>query len=354
MMRRPLLKRIVYLLCAIGFPALLTGCPIAAQKREPVGKVYYTFFDTVSYIYSYAGDAQSVFDARADAASALLESWHHRMDIYHEYEGINNLSTVNKNAGGAPVQVDRELIDFLLYAKELYTLTEGKMNVMLGAVTAPWHACQEAAADDPASVSLPDEETLRKAAAHTDIDSLAIDREACTVRITDPLARIDVGALGKGYATERAARLLEEMGAEGYVLNIGGNVRIIGHKPDGGSWRTGVKDPFDHENAYALILSLADTSCVTSGVYERFFVLDGVRYHHIIDPETRMPAAYFASVSVITKDSGLADALSTALFCMSREDGAALAQSLGGVEVLWILPDGTQKYTPGLESLITE
>ena len=109
------------------------------------------------------------------------------------------------------------------------------------------------------------------------------------------------------------------------------------------------EDPKAPESQYAATLKLTDTACVTSGNYERFFSVDGKQYHHIIDRDTLFPAEQFASVTIITRDSGLADALSTALFCMSYEDGLALAKSLGGVEVLWINHDGTLLYTDGLK-----
>ena len=133
---------------------------------------------------------------------------------------------------------------------------------------------------------------------------------------------------------------------------MGGNIRIIGAKPDGSGWVTGIRDPAGGDKDFAISLRLKDTACVTSGVYERYFVVDGQRYHHIIDKDTLYPAGDFASLTVLTKDSGLADALSTALFCMSYEQGLALAKQMEGVEVLWIFPDGGIKYTQGVEALI--
>ena len=192
------------------------------------------------------------------------------------------------------------------------------------------------------------------AKAHTDISLLEIDDENNTVRITDPKASIDVGALGKGYATEKAAQALKDAGATGYVLNIGGNIRIIGTKPDGSGWLTGIKDPDDPNSSFAAYLNLANTSCVTSGSYERFYSVNGKRYHHIIDGDTAMPADYFPAVTIITENSGLADALSTALFCMSQEEGAALVESLDGVEALWVMHDGEVKMSTGMASLVTE
>ena len=173
-----------------------------------------------------------------------------------------------------------------------------------------------------------------------------------TLRISDPEASIDVGALGKGYATERAAEFLEADGAEGYALNVGGNIRIVGTKPDGSGWVTGIRNPAGDEKEFAISLRLKDTACVTSGVYERYFVVDGQRYHHIIDKDSLFPADYFASLTVLTQDSALADALSTALFCMSYEDGLAMVSGMDGVETLWIFPDGEIRYTDGVEKLI--
>ena len=283
-----------------------------------------------------------------------MGEYHRLFDIYHEYSGLNNLCTVNRLAGGEPVEVDEKLIDFLLYAKDLYQKTDGEMNVMLGAVLRLWHDCREAALADPASAKLPEPEELQAAAEHTGIELLEIDEEKNTLRLTDPEASLDVGALGKGYAVERAAEYLEEQGAESYVLSVGGNIRIVGTKPDGSGWTTGVKNPLDPDGEFALRLQLADTACVTSGIYERYYTVDGQRYHHIIDKDTLYPAGHFASVTVVTRDSALADGLSTALFCMPYEEGQALVESLGEVDVLWISPDGEQRCTPGLQARIME
>lgn len=325
---------------AVSFAA----CAREASKAEPQGKAFFAFFDTVSYVYSYAEESVEQFNERAEMVSGILEKYHRMFDIYHEYTGQNNLCTINRLAGGEPVEVDRELIDFLLYAKELYTSTNGEMNIMLGAVLSQWHDCREAAQDGEAR--LPDEQELLEAAGHTDISLLEIDEEKLTVRISDEQASIDVGALGKGYATERAAELLEAQGVTSYVLNIGGNLRIIGTKPDGGGWVTGIRDPQNEGGSIDARLLLADTSCVTSGVYERYFTVDGKRYHHIIDKDTRYPAAYFSSVTVVSGDSALADALSTALFCMPLDEGMELLKGLDA-EALWILPDGEIEYSEG-------
>lgn len=336
--------------CLLILASVLAGCADKDAASGPRGKSYFSYFDTVSYVYSYAQDSAERFDERSAEVSTILKEYHQLFDIYHEYSGINNLCTVNRMAGGEPVKVDGKLIDFLCYAKELYRITDGEMNVMMGAVLSQWHDCREAASEKPMEAKLPDESALNSAAQHIDISLLEIDEAASTVRITDALASIDVGALGKGYATEMAGRWLEDDGAYGYVLNIGGNIRTVGTKPDGSGWVTGVRDPADPDNSFAETLCISDTACVTSGVYERFFTVDGTRYHHIIDKDTLYPAEGFSSITVLTKNSGLADALSTALFCMSYEEGCELARKTGA-DVIWIFSDGTVKATEGAAAI---
>jgi thiamine biosynthesis lipoprotein len=338
----------------LGLLVILTGCPKTAKREDvikPKGMVYFTFFDTVSYVYSYKGDTQKEFEKRCQEVSDILSEYHALFNIYYDFEGVSNLKAVNDNAGREPVKVDRKLIDFLLYAKQLHEATSGEMNVMMGSVLKLWHDCRSEAGTSPSKARIPTADELNEAAKHTDISLLEIDEENLTVFISDPKASIDVGALGKGYATEKAAEHLRSVGADSYVLNIGGNIRIIGHKQDGGSWGTGIKDPAD-TSRYATVIDIADTSCVTSGDYERFFSVNGKKYHHIIDKDTLMPSEYFSSVTIITPDSGLADALSTALFSMSYEDGLRLISAMSTkVEVLWIFPNGEMRMSDGFKTL---
>lgn len=348
------LERALSALCAVLLlSAVMAGCAAVPAKVEPKGMVYFNYFDTVSYVYCYINDSAEQFeDCSADVA-VILEEYHQLFDIYHEYSGINNLCTLNKNAGGEALKVDEKLMDFLVYAKSLHDVTDGHMNVMMGAVLRLWHDCREQAAEDWEKAAVPDMAALEKANEHTSIELLEIDEENCTVRISDSDASIDVGALGKGYAIERAAEFLRDERKEGYVLNVGGNIRIIGTKPDGSGWVTGIKNPKD-PNTLAENILISDTSCVTSGSYERFYIVDGKKYHHIIDPDTLFPSEYFDSVTVITPDSGVADCLSTALFCMSYEEGLELIGKFEGTEALWILPDGEKLYSPGMEKLVQE
>lgn len=347
-------KLLSFFICLLLVLSLLCSCKTKNKNIEdepkPQAKSYYEFFDTVSVIMSYKNDTSEEFEANCAAVSSILNEHHKLFDIYYEYEGVNNLRTVNKNAGKEPVRVDRRLIDFLLYAKEIYTLTNGCTNVAMGSVLKLWHDAREAGEDDPESAALPSFDALTEASKHTDINKLIVNEQESTVFISDPDMRLDVGALGKGYAAERAAELLISRGVSSYVLNIGGNIRAIGEKATGEGWITGITNPDKaSEESFVCKVLIKDISLVTSGDYERYYTVDGMRYHHIIDPKTNMPSNYFSSVSVFTKDSGLADALSTALFCMSYEEGLALIGNIGGVDAIWVYSDGTVKMTDGIE-----
>lgn len=324
------------------------GC--SKKEPEPKKETYFEFFDTVSVIYSYAGDSDAEFKTNCEGVKSILEKYHKLFNIYYEYAGINNLCTLNRKAHREPVKVDSELIDFLLYAKQLHSLTDGEMNIALGAVTALWHDERELAEDGEGK--LPDYDKLVRLSEFTDINSIIIDREASTVFFAADGVRIDVGALGKGYATEKAARYLEEKGASGYVLDIGRNIRCIGKRPSGEGWKIGIANPDKTQSSYIKTLMLADVSCVTSGNYERFYTVNGKQYHHIIDKDTLMPSEHFTLVNVIHADSGLADALSTALFCMPVEDGKRIAKAVGA-EVLWLTPSGEIYTTDGYTAFVT-
>lgn len=338
------------LLCSVSLPSCKKEPSTQAPEPAMQAASYYEYFDTVSVIFSYKGDSSEEFAANCEVVSSLLQEYHRLFDIYYEYSGINNLKTINKNAGKEPVKVDQKLIDFLLYAKEIYALTNGATNIAMGSVLKLWHDAREDGMDDPSKAYLPSSEALAEAALHTDINQLIIDEQAGTVYLADPNMRLDVGAIGKGYATERAAEALQSRGVASYVLNIGGNIRAIGKKTTGQGWVTGITNP-DKTSSESFVcrVVISDVSLVTSGDYERYYLVDGEKYHHIIDPSTNMPANYFTSVSVFTKDSGLADALSTALFCMNYEEGNALIKKIGGVDVIWVLADGTVHMTENIQ-----
>lgn len=340
-------RKLTALLLALLLAAALPSCGTSQKKRFEAE--FLTLFDTVTRIVGYA-ESKEEFTEWARRLRDGLEEYHRLYDIYGSYEGINNLKTVNDNAGVAPVQVDRRIIDLLLLSREMYDRTDGRVNVAMGSVLALWHDCREAGADDPANAALPSQDELEEAALHTDISRLVIDEAASTVFLEDPAMRLDVGAIAKGYAVEQVCRKAEAEGFSAGLVSLGGNIRVIGEKEGGEPWKVGVQDPADPEQMLLTLSLSGDVSLVTSGTYQRYYTVDGRRYHHIIDPQTLQPSAYFESVSILCADSGRADALSTAVFNMAFDQGKAFVEELPGVEAMWVFQDGRQEYSKGFEA----
>ena len=340
----------ILLSAALLFCALLGGCA-AEQTPARYEQVFFDVFDTVTTVVVYDQSEQQA-NAYMDQLHALLLAYHQKYDIYHAYEGLNNLYTVNQNAGIAPVAVDRDILDLIAYAKEMDQLTNGRMNIAMGSVLAIWQSYRDAGIDQPESAALPPMADLQAANEHTSIDSLVVDQEAGTLYLSDPEAQLDVGAIAKGYAAQQAVEAMKAAGVDSMLLSIGGNVCSIGTRTDGSSWKVGIQDPYSDGNL--CVVQVSGQNVVTSGTYERYYTVDGKRYHHIIDAATLMPSVLYDSVTVISADSGLADALTTGLFCMPIDEGMALIASLPDTEALWVLSDGTQKMSDGFAAYLAE
>mgnify|MGYP003304184390 CR=1 FL=1 len=338
------MKRFVCLAVAAALLlGLLCGCTLQKKKYTAYSMDY---FDTMISVTGYETD-RATFDSNADEIIALLGEYHRLYTIYHRFEGTENLCTINELVDGVhrTVAVDRRIIDLLLYAKEMYEATDGMMNIAMGSVLSLWHNYRAIGMDTPEKAELPPMDQLQEAAKHTDIEKMVIDEKNNTVTLTDPKMKLDVGAIAKGYATEQVARAMEQKGLSSYILNVGGNVRAIGARADGSDWSVGIENPDGGD--YFAYLNLNGMSVVTSGSYQRFYYVGGKPYHHIIHPDTLMPAEGYLSVSVLCKDSGMADALSTALFCLPQTDGQALIDKIDGVEALWVTTDGEKTASSG-------
>lgn len=336
------------LFCALLLAALLlSGC---AQLKEPEIKQYnatfLTLFDTVTTIVGRAESEEQFREQAQSIHDALLE-YHRLFDIYNDYEGLNNLKTVNDQAGIAPVKVDSRIIALLKDCKNYCEATGGKVNIAMGSVLHLWHVARNDGIDDPANARLPDGAALEEASAHTDINDVIIDEAASTVFITDPGLRLDVGAIAKGWSLQRVC----ESAPTGLLISVGGNVCSTGPKDELGTpWVVGIQNP-DGGDAYLHTLNIHTGCVVTSGDYQRAYVVDGKLYHHIIDPVTLYPSTLWRSVTIVCPDSGLADALSTALFLLPQEEGQQLLDQFEA-SAMWVDQKGTIICSPGFEALI--
>lgn len=344
-------RKIIVIIIITALIVNLTAC--SAPKKTRYEAEFLELFDTVTKIVAYTNNKEE-FSAYAQMIYDNLKEYHELYDIYHTYEGINNIKTINDNAGIKPVKVDQRIIDLLLFAKASDQLTDGNVNVAFGAVLEVWHQYRTEGIDDPDNAKVPSMDILKEKSKHTDIDKMIINETDSTVYLEDPEMSLDVGAVAKGYATEMVSNITIENGYLNGMISVGGNVRTIGTKGEEElAWNVGIQNPdLENENSNLYILNLKDMSLVTSGDYERYYTVDGVQYHHIIDPETLMPSVYFAAVTIICKDSGTADALSTSVFNMPYEEGLKLIESLPNTEALWVFKNGDMKYSTSFEEYI--
>lgn len=339
----------VRILSIIMAVLMLSGCtaPMGDQMKKQYRATFLEVFDTVTTIVGMEEDEET-FRSQAQVIYEELKKYHQLFDIYNTYEGITNIKNINDNAGIEPVKVDKIMIDFLTDCQDFYEVTNGKVNVAMGSVLRLWHDARTEGIDDPLHAKLPDQSALKEAALHADIDKMVINIEESTVFLEDVAMRLDVGAVAKGWSVQRVAEACES----GYLISVGGNVCATGPKDEKNSpWVIGIEDPDAYAESYLHTINVTKGCVVTSGDYQRHYVVDGKLYHHIIDPKTLYPSNYWRTVSVVCEDSGVADALSTALFLMDQEDGQKLLDFYGAV-AMWVDADKTIHYSHGFEKII--
>lgn len=338
----------------LAVTALMPSC-LSENTYTKFSRRALDIFDTEITLMGYAR-TQEEFDRAFDDTMALLRRFDQVFDAYNAYEDLNNLYYVNRHAAEAPVEIPEELFALISWCKEQWSRGMRSTNIAMGAVLSIWHEYREAGMAHPEAAQLPPVEALQAASAHTDFDMVILDAEKQTVFFSDPEITLDIGAVAKGWAADAVLPYLREH-MPSFLISLGGNV-YAGEAPLDGraNWAVGVEDPRPDENGgglmYRDIVDVHSLTVVTSGDYHRFYVVDGKRYHHIIDPETLFPSAKMISVTIICESSTLADFLSTTLFVLSAEDGLSLIESMEGVEALWMLPDGTEQTSSGMNQYL--
>lgn len=314
---KKLISMILALCLSLGTVSVLSGC----GRPTAYTATYFDAFDTVLNLTVAAKSPEEAQSISGEIHELVLEL-HRTLDIYHTYDGMTNLKTLNDRAGdGTPVPLSEDAMKVLSLGQETYDQTNGKVNIAMGAVLRLWHDARTR------QTAPPSEQALADASAHCAMESLVLDQTAGTAMLTDPEASVDVGAIAKGYVASCVQAYAEERGIQSLLFDLGGHVLAIGNHPDGKAWRVGIRNPNGGELYTALEVS--DASVVTSGSDQRFYEYEGKIYHHLIDPLTQMPASYHASVTVVIplSHTAISDGLSTALFLMSEADGDRLLAS---------------------------
>ncbi len=318
------MKRVLVIVIAFLLLPLI-GCRAADPSKAYSATGYYC--DTVVTVTAYVHSQSTV-----DATMKLCADYERVLSKTVEGSDIWNLN----HANGEPVEVQPETAALLRLAAEIGEASGGAFDVTVAPVSELWDFRSE-------THVLPDADALKEAVSRVDYRNIEIDGNTVTLHNG---AQLDLGGIAKGYIADRVAEYLRNEGVASACINMGGNVIVIGKKPGGSLWTVGIRDPNGEPSDSAAVLELSDRAAVTSGTYERGFDLDGVRYHHILDPFTGWPVQNsLASVTVIGERSDLCDALSTACFVLGEENSRPLLERYG-VRAVFLYADGTRSDVP--------
>ena len=310
--------------------ALLPGCALAPARTARERSIF--AMDTVMDLRVYARD-----DTMLDALNAELNRLDRLLSATNPESALAALNRTGRSA-------DAELAELAGRAAEISARTGGSLDICLYAASCAWGFPTDA-------FRVPDAAELDALMPRSGMDKLT--RAGSELTLSDG-AQMDFGAVAKGWAADLCRQKLETAGVSG-ILSLGGNIQTVGAKPDGSDWIVGVQDPEDPSRNRLTLRLKGSKAVVNSGDYQRYFERDGVRYCHILDPETLRPVQNGLRAVTVVADSGLlADGLSTALFVMGKEAGIAHWRQSNDFEAIWIGADGSVAVTEGLASAVSD
>ncbi|MDY6037552.1 MAG: FAD:protein FMN transferase [Eubacterium sp.] len=304
------------------------------QNIDPVQKGGF-YLDTVCNITIYQMDKMSESSANEviDGAFKLCEKYENLLSKTRESSDVYKVN----HAGGKAVECDDETVLIIRKAIEYAKLSEGKFDVTIGQATDLWNFQPEGGEG-----KIPEQSALNEALKHVDYRQIQIDGKM--ISLSDPKGEIDLGGIAKGYIADKVSEYLKKKGVKGAVVDLGGNISVIGYKADETEFRIGIRNPFGEAGSIIGAINAHDKSLVTSGTYERSFKFDGKLYHHILDVKTGYPVETdLASVTIIgAGNAGIdCDSLATTCLVLGEEKAKALIESLDGFEAIFVQNDGT-------------
>lgn len=340
---------IFFILMGISFPVFLWGCTgdkkaesvtqstekmISENKdeNEPVSIDLFAM-DTYMTLTAYGKNAGQALN---DAAKNI-----NRIDdLLSTGNPDSEISLLNRDK---KLAISPETYKLICRSKEFYKKTEGIFDISVYPIMKAWGFTDE-------NYRVPSEEELKSLLPHVNADRIHCSDEEKTVTLEDPAMEIDLGGIAKGYASDMVTDILRDHGVKHAVINLGGNVKTLGDKPDGSYWRVGIADPANESSFVGGVL-VKDKAAITSGGYQRYFEENGRTYIHIIDLSTGYPAQTgLGSVTVIAEDGTMADAMSTSLFIMGREKATEFWREYADLfDVIFIEDDGSVWITEGLK-----
>ncbi len=316
------INKIIWIL----IPLLIIGLLIWHITLKNEGKEYtrnFFYMDTYIYVKLYETDSKKAERAFQEIET-IYQEYHKLADRYQSYDDIVNLYTIHNNTLEVDtITLDQRLYDMISYGKKWYDKSNGKLDISMGDVLDVWKQYRDN------QNGIPTIEELEQNDRSNIEDIILLDNN----QIKNNHVNIDLGAIAKGYATEMVGEYLESIGIYNYLINAGGNVKV-GIPQNKNKFSIGIEDPNSKQGEICKIVYGKNISVVTSGGYERYYEYNGQKYHHIIDPDTLMPANHMKSVTVIADDSRLGDILSTVLFLMPIEEGQMFIEN-ENAEAIW-------------------
>ena len=317
--------------------SLLCGCSPVNRACSASGM----YFDTVVSIDLY-GASSADADTILDQCMSICE---HYQDLFDKNTITSDIAKIN-SASGSPVHVDHDTAMLTSRALEYSNMSEGRFDITIAPVTALWDFHEDIG-------KIPDPSDLKSACKLVNFKNVSVDTVNDTVTVSGG-SSIELGAAAKGYIADRIADHLQSCDISGAIINMGGDIRLVGEKPDGSPFVIGVNDPFN-ENSVTCALALCDMAVATSGTYERCFTIDGRKYHHIIDTSTGYPVRTdIESVTVITKSALDADCLCTVAILYGSKEAMKLIENSADTEAVFILDDGSMIMSSGAYAYIRQ
>lgn len=328
-------------ICSLVFPLLfLLNC--AKPKEMEIYRKSAFIMGTIVSI--------TVVDSNEKDAAVKIEEAFDELrrieDLMSKSKPMSDVGRINSAAGEGPVKITPETLQVIQVSLPVTSLTAGKFDITIGSLTSLWDFENNGKRE-----FVPSAEEIQDARSLVGIKNLEIHERSGSVFLKGKGMAIDLGGIAKGYGVDQAVEVLKRKGIKSGIVDAGGDLRLFGHKPDGSVWRTGIQHP-RKENEILAVLEITDKAIITSGDYERYFIKDDVRYHHILDPETGYPAGDCQSVTIVTDQTDYADALGTGIFILGPEKGMELINSRKDLEGIIVTKSGEILVSEGLKGKV--
>lgn len=335
-MKKRLLLRWVGVLLLVT--VMISGCFSNLLFPPKPYKETQFLMDTVIDITAYGPGAE-------DAVKASFAEFQRLHNLTNHFDVNSQVSKINQMAGKGPVVVDSDLVYIVDHSRELSNKFEGAFDITIGPLVELWGIGRK-------GEYVPSQAEIDKARSLVNYRMIEMDHIAHTIYLPKEGMLLDLGGIAKGYAADKAIEVLKAKGITSALVNAGGDVRVIGKKPDGKPWRIGIQDPRQSDGISAKLSLTEWDTMETSGDYQRFIMKDGIRYSHILDPRTGWQPGEIASVTTVNNSSTDGDILGTAIFILGSEKGLKLLEQFPGNDAIIITTDGKVMMTSGLEGKI--